>query len=232
MSPSDLPMAGISRTAVVLVLITPMAISSAMMPAMASTEVSPGMAIMSRPTEHTQVIASSFSMDSAPSTAAWIMPASSDTGMKAPERPPTEDDAMTPPFLTQSFRRARAAVVPGPPHWPTPMISRIFATESPAAGVGARLRSTMPFSTPRRRLASRLMSSPARVILKAVCLIFSATCMRFALSGSSERAAAMTPGPETPTLITASASPEPWTAPAMKGESSTMFAKTTNLAAP
>ena len=42
----------------------------------------------------------------------------------------------------------------------------------------------------------------------------------------------MTPGPETPTLITASASPEPWTAPAMKGESSTMLAKTTNLAAP
>ena len=203
-----------------------------MMPAMVSTEVSPGTAIMSRPTEHTQVMASSFSSDSAPSTAARIMPASSETGMKAPDRPPTEEDAMTPPFLTASFSSASAQVVPGPPHSPTPMISRMRATESPAAGVGASDRSTMPFSTPRRRLASRLMSSPARVILKAVCLIFSATSMRLADSGSSARAAAMTPGPETPTLITASASPEPWTAPAMNGESSTMLAKTTNLAAP
>ena len=53
-----------------------------------------------------------------------------------------------------------------------------------------------------------------------------------AASGSSSRAAAITPGPETPTLMTASASPEPCVAPAMKGESSTMLAKTTNLLAP
>ena len=203
-----------------------------MMPAIASTGVSPGMAIMSRPTEQTQVIASSFSMESAPSVAARIMPASSDTGMNAPERPPTLELAMTPPFFTQSFRSASAAVVPGPPHSPTPMISRIFATESPAAGVGASDRSTMPFSTPRRLDASRLMSSPARVILNAVCLIFSATSMRLASSGSCSSAAAMTPGPETPTLMTASASPEPCVAPAMNGESSTMFANTTNFAAP
>ena len=225
-------MAGMRRTAVVFVLITPMAISSAMMPAIASTGVSPGMAIMSRPTEQTEVMASSFSMVSEPSTAARIMPASSETGMNAPERPPTDELAMTPPFLTQSLRRASAQVVPGPPHSPTPMISRILATESPAAGVGASDRSTMPFSTPSLRDASRLMSSPARVILNAVCLIRSATCMRLASSGSSASAAAMTPGPETPTLMTASASPEPWTAPAMNGESSTMLAKTTNLAAP
>ena len=90
----------------------------------------------------------------------------------------------------------------------------------------------MPFSTPRRPAASRLMSSPARVILNAVCLIFSATSMRSASAGSSSRAAAITPGPETPTLMTASASPEPWTAPAMNGESSTMLANTTSLAAP
>ncbi|VWM24390.1 Uncharacterised protein [Collinsella intestinalis] len=139
---------------------------------------------------------------------------------------------MTPPFFTQSFSRARAAVVPGPPHWPTPMISRMRATESPTAGVGASDRSTMPFSTPRRREASRLMSSPARVILKAVCLIRSATCIISASAGSSSSAAAITPGPETPTLITASASPDPCTAPAMNGESSTMFAKQTNLEAP
>ena len=41
----------------------------------------------------------------------------------------------------------------------------------------------------------------------------------------------MTPGPETPTLMTASASPVPWTAPAMKGESSTMLAEHDELRA-
>ena len=60
----------------------------------------------------------------------------------------------------------------------------------------------------------------------------SATCIISASSGSSSRAAAITPGPETPTLMTASASPEPCTAPAMNGESSTMLAKHTNLEAP
>ena len=225
-------MAGITRTAVVLLLMTPMAISSAMMPAMVSTGVSPGMAIMSRPTEHTQVMASSFSSESAPASTAAIMPASSDTGIKAPERPPTLELAMTPPFLTASLSMASAQVVPGPPQVPTPMISRMRATESPTAGVGASDRSTIPFSTPRRWAASRLMSSPARVILKAVCLIFSATSIIDAESGSVSRAAAITPGPETPTLMTASASPPPWTAPAINGESSTMLAKQTNLEAP
>ena len=42
----------------------------------------------------------------------------------------------------------------------------------------------------------------------------------------------MTPGPDTPTLMTASASPDPCVAPAMNGESSTMLANTTNLDAP
>ncbi len=51
-----------------------------------------------------------------PSSAARIMPASQTRGMKAPDRPPTEDDAMTPPFFTASFSMASAAVVPGPPH--------------------------------------------------------------------------------------------------------------------
>ena len=152
--------------------------------------------------------------------------------MKAPDRPPTEEEAITPPFFTQSLSSARAQVVPGPPHSPTPMISRILATESPAAGVGASERSTMPFSTPSRLAASRLISSPARVILKAVFLMVSATSMRSADSGSCSSAAAITPGPETPTLITASASPVPWMAPAIKGESSTMLEKTTSLAAP
>ena len=51
---------------------------------------------------------------------------------------------MTPPFFTASLSMASAAVVPGPPHWPTPMASRISATESPTAGVGASDRSRMP----------------------------------------------------------------------------------------
>ena len=59
-SPAFLPTAGMTRTAVVLELTMPMAISSAMMPEMISALVSPGMAIMSRPTLHTAVMASSL----------------------------------------------------------------------------------------------------------------------------------------------------------------------------
>ena len=74
MSPTDLPGTGMTRTAVVLEFTMPMAASSAMMPAIVSAGVSPGMAIMSRPTEHTQVMASSFSIVSRPALAAAIMP--------------------------------------------------------------------------------------------------------------------------------------------------------------
>jgi len=186
-----------------------MAHSSAMMPAIVSAVVSPGTAIMSRPTEHTAVIASSFSMVSAPDSAARIMPRSSETGMKAPESPPVLDVPIAPPFLTASFRSASAAVVPGPPQRPTPIASMISATESPSAGVGASERSTMPISTPRRLAASRAMSSPARVILNAVPLIASATAVRSASFGSAETTARTTPGPEIPTLMTSSGSPVP-----------------------
>ena len=41
-----------------------------------------------------------------------------------------------------------------------------------------------------------------------------------------------TPGPDTPTFTTSSASPEPWKAPAMKGLSSTALQNTTSLPAP
>ena len=67
-----------------------------------------------------------------------------DTLQLAPDRPPTDELAMTPPFFTASLSIASAAVVPGPPHWPTPIASMISATESPSAGVGARERSKMP----------------------------------------------------------------------------------------
>ena len=60
-----------------------------MMPEIVSAVVSPGMAIISRPTEHTHVMASSFSSFREPDLAAAIMPSSSDTGINAPERPPT-----------------------------------------------------------------------------------------------------------------------------------------------
>ncbi len=160
-----------------------------------------------------------------------IIPASSLTGIKAPLKPPTWLEAMTPPFLTASLRSASAAVVPGPPTLSSPISSRIWATESPLAGVGARERSTMPKGIFRREEASRATSWPTRVILKAVRLMVSATTSK----GSPlicSRAFLTTPGPETPTLITVSGSPGPTKAPAMKGLSSTALAKTTSLAQP
>ena len=57
---------GITRTAVVLLLIIPIADSSAMIAEIVSAVVSPGIAIMSRPTEHTHVIASNLSRDKLP----------------------------------------------------------------------------------------------------------------------------------------------------------------------
>ena len=76
-------------TAVVFWLTMPIAASSAIIPEIVEAEVEPGTAIMSRPTEHTHVIASSFSMVRAPAFTASIIPWSSETGMKAPESPPT-----------------------------------------------------------------------------------------------------------------------------------------------
>ena len=61
LSPAFLPGTGIIRTAVVLLLTIPIAISSAIIPEITASGVSPGIAIISNPTEHTQVIASNFS---------------------------------------------------------------------------------------------------------------------------------------------------------------------------
>ena len=105
-------MAGMSLTAVVLEFTMPIAASSAITAESTSAVVSPGTTIISRPTEQTAVIASSFSIFSVPARAASIIPASSVTGINAPERPPTCDDAIVPPFLTASLSRASAAVVP------------------------------------------------------------------------------------------------------------------------
>ena len=100
------------------------------------------------------------------------------------------------------------------------------------AGVGANERSTIPKGTPNRRLASVPTSCPIRVILKAVFLIISASSCIGRSFGALASAALTTPGPETPTLITQSASPTPWKAPAINGLSSGALQKITSLAAP
>ena len=174
-SPALWPMAGITRTAVVLLLTMPMAASSAIRPLMTSAVVSPGITTMSMPTEQTAVMASSFSSVRLPHSAALIMPSSSDTGMNAPDRPPTWLDAITPPFFTASFNMARQAVVPQQPQLSKPISSRMLATLSPIAGVGAKDRSMMPAGTPSCSLARLATSWPRRVILNAVRLTSSAT---------------------------------------------------------
>ena len=88
-SPTFFPIAGITRTAVVFEFTIPIAASSAMIADTVAGEISPGTIIISRPTEQTAVIASSFSIVSTPERAASIIPASSETGMNAPESPPT-----------------------------------------------------------------------------------------------------------------------------------------------
>ena len=176
-------------------------------------------------------MASSFSIESTPSAAARAMPASSLTGMKAPERPPVDEVAMVPPFLTASFSMARAAVVPGAPVRARPMASRISATESPTAGEGASERSMMPICASSISAASRATSSPTRVILKVVRLIRSARSVN-ERSGWRATTLRMTPGPEMATLMLTSGSPLPCRAPAMKGLSSGTLQKVTILAQP
>ena len=79
--------------------------------------------------------------------------------------------------------------------------------------------------------ASWATNCPTRVILNAVFLIVSQTVLKsFPFTLSS--AVFTTPGPLTPTLITASPSVTPWNAPAINGLSSGALQKTTNLAQP
>ena len=66
-------------------------------------------------------------------------------------------------------------MVPWVPHTSRPISSRMRATLSPMAGVGARDRSTMPKGVSSRRLASWATSWPMRVMRKAVFLMVSAT---------------------------------------------------------
>ena len=138
---------------------------------------------------------------------------------------------MTPPFLTWSFKRASAAVVPGAPAYSSPISQRISATLSPIAGVGARDRSMMPNGTPSLSEASLATSCPTRVTLNAVFLTVSqSTSKSFPRTASS--AFLTTPGPLTPILRTLSASVTPWNAPAINGLSSGALQKTTSFAQP
>ena len=122
----------------------PIALSSAMMAEIVSAGVSPGIAIISNPTEQTHVIASNLSNEIVLFSAAAIMPSSSLTGINAPLNPPTLEEAIVPPFLTASFSNASAAVVPCVPTCSKPISSKILATLSPIAGVGANDKSTIP----------------------------------------------------------------------------------------
>ena len=191
----------------------------------------PGMAIMSSPTLHTEVIASSLSSESAPLLTASIMPMSSLTGMNAPESPPTCELAIVPPFFTASLSMARHAVVPCAPTEESPISSSTSPTLSLRIGVGARERSTMPNSAPRAFAASRPISSPILVILKEVFFMVSDSTSQLSPRMFSN-AAFTTPGPDTPTFTTQSPSLTPLNEPAMKGLSSTAFANTTSLAHP
>lgn len=121
-SPTFFPGTGIIRTAVVFLLITPIAISSAIIPGIVDAGVSPGMVIISSPTEQTLVMASSFSRDSIFDCIAAAILESSETGINAEDNPPSYEEAKAPPFFIASFNIARAAVEPGTPIEDNPIL--------------------------------------------------------------------------------------------------------------
>lgn len=136
-----------------------------------------------------------------------------------------------PPFFTWSLRMASAAVVPGAPQCSMPISCMISAMESPTAGVGARDKSTMPNGVPSLDDASFATSCPTRVTLNAVLLIVSQSTSKLCPL-TLDMAVRITPGPDTPTLMTFSGSVTPWNAPAMNGLSSVGLQNTTSLAQP
>ena len=123
---------------------------------------------------------------------------------------------------------ASAAVVPGAPAYSKPISQRISATLSPIAGVGAKERSMIPNGIFNILDASCATNCPTRVTLNAVFLMVSHNTSKLSPRTFS-KAVFTTPGPLTPTLITASASVTPWKAPAINGLSSGALQKTTNF---
>ena len=96
------------------------------------------------------------------------------------------------------------------------------------AGVGARERSMIPNGIERRLDASCATNCPTLVTLNAVFLMVSQSTSKFSPRTFSS-AVFTTPGPLTPTLITASASVTPWKAPAINGLSSGALQNTTSF---
>ena len=89
----------------------------------------------------------------------------------------------------------------------------------------------IPNGTPSRLEASWATACPTLVILNAVFLMVSHSTSKL-LPRTFSSAYFTTPGPLTPTLITASASVTPWKAPAMNGLSSGALHRTTSFAQP
>ncbi len=146
---------------------------------MVSASVSPGTGIMSRPSEQTLVMASSFSSVSEPVATAWASAASSVIGEEGAGQSADRRRREEPPFFDRVVEQWRAAaVLPGAPIWSMPIWCRISPTLSPILGAGASDRSTMPKATPKRAATSRPISSPTRVTRKAVDLISSAMSLR------------------------------------------------------
>ena len=233
MSPTFLPMAGMTRTAVVLVLTTPMAISSAIRPEMTSAVVSPrngyhvdadradcghGFELFER--ERARLCGRDH---------AFVLGDRDESAGQTADTRGRHDAALLDRVVehARGSRSCRSA-----PQTSRPTSSRMRATESPMAGVGASDRSTMPNGT-----SETLACERADELTHAGDLERSLLDDVRDLAESSSRLrggwpTATTPGPETPTMMTVSGSPMPWNAPAMNGLSSTALAKTTSLEQP
>jgi len=154
-----------SRVAVVLQLMTPIAISSAMMAESVSVEVSPGMATMSSPTEQTLVMASSFSRHRCPWRARLgdvEVLAHRYEGAAQPADPRTGEGAALLDGVVQQGQGGRG---PRNPDGQQPQTLKNLPDAVATCGVGARERSTTPKGIPRCSATSLPISSPTRVTL-------------------------------------------------------------------
>ena len=136
------------------------------------------------------------------------------------------------PFLPDHLTVPEQPSYPGAPACSRPISQRISATLSPMAGVGARDRSIIPngiFSPPGCLLRHQLSDSGN---LKSSLFDRLAQYLKISAPSLFPEHVLTTPGPLTPTLITASPSVTPWNAPAMNGLSSGALQNTTSFAHP
>ena len=153
--------------------------------------------------------------------------------MNAPDRPPTCDEAMTPPFFTASLSSASAAVVPCVPQTSRPISSRIAATRVAhrRRGRQGQIDDAEGHVQPLATLRSAT-SWPMRVMWKAVRLIVSRHYVEgLALARSSSATLDHAGAADAHADSAQSPSPGPWNAPAMKGLSSTALAEDHQLGA-